>query len=173
MFEYRKISALLFSIIFSCSSAMAADQSLESELINSMRLKHESEDLDRLGDSGKAIRAYMKAGFVNNRPNERLDYTDYYVLKKPTSFMGHQLIIIEQEYMTTNIGCCVSPGVGVTILANGSIENMKRFAKANGCSVNEGINIQESFKNIGFNIGPQRGLFVELSCRERDIEVLD
>lgn len=171
MFEYKKIHVSLFSLIFSSSYALAGNQMLEDALIDSMRLKHESESVERLGDSGKAIRAYMKAGVVNNRPNTRLDYTDYYLLNKQETFMGHQLIIIEQEYMTGYIGCCVSPGVGVTVLANGSIENMKRFAKANGCSLTEGIDIQKSVKQLGVNIGPQRGSFVALSCRDRDAEL--
>lgn len=170
MFEYKKIYAFLLSIIFSCSYALASNQVLEDALIDSMRLKHESENSERLGDSGKAIRAYMKAGVVNNRPNARIDYTDYYLLKKQETFMGHQLFIIEQEYMTAYIGCCVSPGVGVTVLANGSIDNMKRFAKANGCTVEE-VSIQEKLSMIGVSVRPQNGLFVELSCRERDIPV--
>jgi hypothetical protein len=43
--------------------------------------------------------------------------------------MTHELVMIEQEYMTTWIGCCVSPGVGVTVRVNGSTANLGNVFK--------------------------------------------
>jgi len=87
----RTISSILLMVTLfaGLSSRLIAsnNQDLEVGLIDSMRLNKITKT--RLGDSGKAIQAYMREGFVNKRPNQRADYTDYYLLKKPARLMGH------------------------------------------------------------------------------------
>ena len=64
----------------------------------------------------------MQAGYIDNKPNLRADYTDYYLLNKPARFMGHELVMIEEEYMSRYIGCCVSPGAGLSVKVSGSLK---------------------------------------------------
>ncbi|RYH70097.1 MAG: hypothetical protein EON54_01865 [Alcaligenaceae bacterium] len=119
-------------------------------------------------DAGEAIRAYMAEGIINKRPNQRLDYTDYYVVNKPAQFLGHELQLIEQEYMTTYVGCCVSPGTGLTVRLNGSPANLRQFAIQNRCSFEDNVNFQEVMR--GFKLTSRPGNYASISCRERDQE---
>lgn len=143
------------------------NKSIEEGLINALRIKKSTRK--RLGDSGKAIQAYMKQGIVNKKPNASIDYTDYYLVNKPTSFMGHELLVIEEEYMTQYIGCCVSPGVGVSLKIVGDTKNLEDFAQKNGCSLTKEFDLEKELSNLGMDAKFNKGEFASLSCRERDI----
>lgn len=104
---YKQIFLLLLLAAHAALANAYNDKELEEGLKNAFRLKPGT--TERAGDSGKAIQAYMHEGIVNKRPNERNDYTDYYHVKKQASFMGHDLIVIEEEYMSKYMGCCVDP----------------------------------------------------------------
>ncbi|WP_020560551.1 SH3 domain-containing protein [Thiofilum flexile] len=140
---------------------------IEEGLINALRLKSGGEE--RMADSGKAIQAYMKAGLIGKKPNGRADYTDYYLLKQPAPFMGHSLVVIEEEYMSEYIGCCVSPGVGVIVKTVEGGDGLAAFASKNGCSVSEHINLKEELSGLKLKSPLPKGDFSSLSCRERDI----
>lgn len=147
------------------------NKSLDNNLINSLKFNNEKKE--RNGNYGEAIRAYKKEGLIDKKPNQRADYTDYYLIKNPTKFMDHDLIIIEEEYMDSYIGCCVSPGAGVIVKVNDSDENLKNFSKNNHCSLSENINIKNEMENIGIKRSFPSGNYASLSCRERDIEVAE
>lgn len=144
------------------------NQDIESGLISALQLKKGT--TERIGDSGKAIRAYMREGLVKKKPNQRADYTDYYLLNKPAKFMGHDLIVIEQEYMTAYIGCCVSPGVGVTVKVIGNTKNLEEFATENRCTLTEHVNLKDELSRVSIKTNLPTGNFASLSCRERDAE---
>jgi hypothetical protein len=55
------------------------NKSLDNNLINSLKFNNEKKE--RNGNYGEAIRAYMKEGFIDKKPNQRADYTDYYVIR--------------------------------------------------------------------------------------------
>mgnify|MGYP001758737813 FL=1 len=112
----------------------------------------------------------MREGIVNKKPNQRADYTDYYLVNKPAKFMGHDLIVIEEEYMSQYIGCCVSPGVGVTVKVIGNTKNLENFARINGCTFTDNVNLQEELSSVGINATLTQGRFASLSCRERDAQ---
>jgi hypothetical protein len=143
------------------------EDSLEGQLKSAMTF--DSNTSERVGDSGDAIQAYIKRGLLGKKPKERSDYTDYWVIKKPIDFMGHKLVIIEEEYMTKFIGCCVSPGLGITVKVNSDVAELKDFARANKCSVTtknkKEINEEMSFLGV---VAKDEGEYVTLSCRERD-----
>lgn len=143
-----------------------SDQGLESGLISALSLKKGT--TDRAGDSGAAIRAYIRAGLVNKRPNRRVDYTDYYLLKQPAKFMGHELVVIEEEYMGPYVGCCVSPGAGVSVKVVGSTKNLEEFASANKCAFTDHVDLQNELRHVGIKADLPQGEFASLSCRERD-----
>ncbi|MGS0894363.1 hypothetical protein ACVBGC_17820 [Burkholderia stagnalis] len=142
---------------------------LESGLIAAMKLAPDK--AGRAGDSGNAIRAYIAAGYLAGKPNRRVDYTDYWLLKRPAPFMGNELVMIEEEYMTRYVGCCVSPGVGVTVrLTSAGAAPLETFAAANGCSLTKDERFADVLHDIGVETTPTRGRYASLSCRERDLQ---
>lgn len=145
----------------------ADDAALESGLAQALRLDRRTQE--RVGDSGRAIRAYMKEGVLSRRPNQRLDYTDYYLVKKPATFMGHALVMVEEEYMAAYVGCCVSPGMGITLKVSGPTVALEKFAEDNGCSFDGQADPRGVLKSMGVRASHlPRGRYVALSCRERD-----
>jgi hypothetical protein len=145
----------------------SAEDELEEGLINAMRLKTGS-TMERVGNSGKAIQAYMREGFVGRRPNRREGYTDYYLLKKPARLMGHELVMIEEEYQLEFIGCCVNDGVGVTLRVDGSTEGIEAFAEHNGCRVETEVDFQQKIAQVGIKAKVAKGNYLSLSCRTMD-----
>lgn len=141
---------------------------LEQGLIEAIEHNKTTEDRSTL--YGAAIRAYKAQGYINPKPNVRADYVDYYLLNKPATFMGHDLKVIEEEYMDTYVGCCVSPGLGLSLGVRGSLTSLKAFAAENGCKVEENIDLYADLTNLGLKLRPMRGRFASLSCRERDLE---
>lgn len=141
---------------------------LETGLAQAMHLKKGSSE--RVGTSGQAIQAYMHAGLIDSKPNQRADYTDYYLLKKPVRFMGHELVMIEEEYMSRYIGCCVSPGAGISVKVSGSLKSLEQFARAHRCSLNDNADVQGELASLGIRRKLAPGRYATLSCRERDAE---
>jgi hypothetical protein len=149
------------------AEASNSDSKLETILTDVLR--YDAIKAERVGNSGKAIQAYMRAGIVNKKPNIRVDYTDYYLVKKPISFMGHELFMIEEEYMSKYIGCCVSEGAGITVRLNGDDNALKHFAKNNACSVESKVDMPAQLKYLGLKAKVPMGDYVTLSCRDRDV----
>lgn len=168
---FKPIPLLLSGLLVLTTSLANAESttlanSLENRLIDALR--YDTAKTERVGDSGKAIQAYMRAGIVNKKPNIRADYTDYYLVNKPASFMGHDLFMIEEEYMTAYIGCCVSEGAGITVRLTGDDSALQAFAKANACSVEHNVDLKAVLERLGLKAKLPRGKYTTLSCRERD-----
>ncbi len=163
---YKQIFLLLLLTAHAALASASNDKELEEGLKNAFRLKPGT--TERAGDSGKAIQAYMHEGIVNKRPNERYDYTDYYHVKKQASFMGHDLVVIEEEYMSKYMGCCVDPGAGITVKLNGSPSNLEKFAEANMCSFDDNVDIRSGLRGVGNKTTLRKGRYATLSCREND-----
>lgn len=171
MSEWRTCPRLLGSLLLAacCVSAHAAAQpELENGLIHALQLKKGT--TERAGTSGKAIAAYMREGYIGKRPEQRSDYTDYYLLKKKASFMGHELVLIEEEYITQYIGCCVSPGAGVTVKVRGNTRKLQAFASAQRCTLSDPVDIGHALSEVAIKARLPRDHYASLSCRERDAE---
>ncbi|PHV23662.1 hypothetical protein CSQ92_12120 [Janthinobacterium sp. BJB446] len=171
MLEWRRTRRLIGSFLLaaSCASAhAAADPGLESGLLHALQLKKGT--TERVGTSGKAIAAYMREGYIGKHPDQRADYTDYYLLKKPASFMGHELVLIEEEYITQYIGCCVSPGAGVTVKVRGNTQKLQAFARAQRCTLTDPVDVQHALNDVAIKTRLPKGHYASLSCRERDAE---
>ena len=143
-----------------------AQEAPEKELLAAM--SYSAARGDRLKQPGGAIRAYIKAGYVPRKPDKRMDYTDYRVLTKPASLLGHRLVVVEEEYLTKYIGCCVNEGVGAIVQVEGDDSALRSFAKQNKCSLDEKY-VAETMQNLG--LGKPEGRFVSVSCRFRDAAV--
>ena len=164
----KNVIILVTLLVTSQNSFSFDEKTLEAKLINALRLNSNTQE--RIGDSGAAIQAYVKEGYLNKKPNGRFDYTDYCLLKKPASFMGHSLVVIEEEYVSRYIGCCVSPGMDVTVKVSGSTDNLEKFAKKNGCRFDGDADPQSDFKDFRIKVILPKAKYVSLSCRERDLE---
>lgn len=160
-------AAVLLALASSFASADPGPE-LESGLASALHLKKGSSE--RVGTSGQAIQAYMQAAYIDAKPNLRADYTDYYLLNKPARFMGHELVMIEEEYMSRYIGCCVSPGAGLSVKVSGSLKPLEQFARVHRCSLNDNADLQGELASLGIRRKLAPGRYATLSCRERDAE---
>ncbi|WP_150119094.1 hypothetical protein [Massilia sp. NR 4-1] len=162
---YKILASALLAVAAVHGMASEA-QDLERGLTHAMRLKRGT--AGRIGDSGKAIQAYMREGLISQRPNQRADYTDYYLLRKPAKFMGHELMVIEEEYMSRYVGCCVSPGIGISVKVAGSTRNLQKFADENKCTFTDHVDLHNELGQVSIKAKLPHGDFASLSCRERD-----
>jgi len=107
-------------------------------------------------------------GFLAKKPNiSRADYNDIYKLKKPYQFMGQNIVLISDEYMSEYVGCCVSEGWGAVFKQTSNLKFIEKFAQTNQCNI---APIETDSTYYGFKIRSlPKGNYYELSCRERDL----
>lgn len=170
----QKLSKTLTILLASSllSTVSYANDSLEEGLLSTLKLKlNEFGDIERNGNHGKAIKAYMSKGYIDKKPTiYRADYVDYYVLEKPAYVLGHELKVIEEEYMSEYVGCCVNEGVGVVLKLSGSMQKLENFAQKNKCAI-EPIDYSYYYERLGIvNRIPEAGIFVNMSCRANNLQ---
>lgn len=158
--------ALALFAVFAPLAVAQDGSALEAGLLDAMR--YDARRMERVAPSGPALQAYIRDGYVDLKPSVRADYTDYRLLKKPASLMGHPLVVIEEEYMTAYVGCCVSEGVGATVRIAGDTARLKAFAERNACGYQEGVDPGAELKRFGVANDLPKGRYASLSCRERD-----
>jgi hypothetical protein len=156
----------LASAFLTQADAQPVPDRLQAGLVNALRLNTQTRE--RIGDSGAAIRAYIQAGYLRAKPDKRLDYTDYRILRRPARLLGHELVLIEEEYLTRFIGCCVNAGVGAILRGSADTSAIDAFAAANGCAVTKGRDVIGTLESVG--VKPSQGEYLQLSCRERDVQ---
>ena len=169
---YKSTAIFLFILAYSTSSysdnttLKPKPNQLEEKLINALSLDKTTNKRKRLGNSGKAIQAYIKEGALRKKPTTRINYTDYWKIKGNNSyFMGHRLLVIEEEYMTKDIGCCVDPGIGITVRVMRDTSSLKRFASENACSFT--YEIDKKIKKLIRAKSSYK--YAYLSCRDSNI----
>ncbi|QQP96758.1 hypothetical protein [Lysobacter enzymogenes] len=148
-------------------AAFAADDAaLEKGLTDAMR--YDRAKSERVAPSGPALQGYIQAGYFGLKPDVRADYTDYRLLKRPAPFMGQSLVLVEEEYMSQYIGCCVDEGVSAVVRVSGSTAKLEAFAKANACRFEPKYDPAEELtgRNLGISLPP--GNYARLSCHEND-----
>lgn len=150
------------------SSAMAVDNRLENQLILALKIKPDGQD--RQAESRPVIRAYQQAAIISKKPQQRADYIDFYLLQKPASFMGHTLILLEEEYMDKYVGCCVSPGMGLMLKTNADTQAVQEFADKNACTFTPHADVFDRLKTFGIAHKLAKADYAVLSCRERDTQ---
>lgn len=146
------------------SSWAASDQELEKGFVDALRYDGKGLRQER---AGTAIRAYKAAGVLPYKA-QRTDYTDYYVVGKPTLFMGNQLVLVMEEYQTKYVGCCVNPGAGAYVRVTGSIEPMRSFAQSNRCRLEEYADRKAFLAALPATAGMEAGKYAALLCQESD-----
>lgn len=158
---------LIACLIFFHDGLYAEDTNLNQELISAITLNKITKE--RQKDAGEVIRLFIKAGYVARKPELRSGYTDYRLLRKPIFFLGHQLLVIQEEYIGKWAGCCVSPGIGIVVKAKGDYSKLKSFALSNGCSFEENQDdIRIFIKYPSFRLDKNEK-YIKLACKERDL----
>ncbi|QWP75752.1 hypothetical protein J5226_19395 [Lysobacter sp. K5869] len=165
------MKAPLLLAVLACAlsplAAFADDAALEKGLTEAMR--YDRAKGERAAPSGPALQAYIQAGYFDLKPNVRADYTDYRVLKKPAPFMGQSLVLVEEEYMTQYVGCCVDEGVSAVVRVSGSTAAMEKFAKANACTFEPKYDPVEALSDRHLGVSLPAGRYAKLSCHENDV----
>jgi hypothetical protein len=163
-------SGLLLAAMLAASApgpAEAQDISPQETLLR-QAMTPSGEELERAVEPGAAIRAYIKSGHVRRKPDSAADYVDYRRLRKPSTLFGHPLMVLEEEYMTKYIGCCVNPGIGMVIEVHGSTEELDAFLTANKCRKNWPSGPEDSLDKAG--VTPKQGAsYISITCRQNDI----
>jgi hypothetical protein len=150
-------------------ASVQADE-LERQLADAIALAPGADALDRPARIDPVLAAYAKAGLVGSKPDFRLVYDDYYVLRKPAKFLGHLLAAIEVENMQAFVGCCVDEGVILLLRSNGGDDDLAEFAERSACSV-------PGYLDQALGRNPQhtarrfpKADYVTLSCRVHDAQ---
>ncbi len=121
-------------------------------------------DNQRKIDSGVAIRALIKHGYLPRKPEPRADYVDYRLLRKPLALFGHPVLVIEEEYLSTYIGCCVNPGIGLIIEKAGNTTKLDAFLSSNKCSANSPLGPEYAMDLVGLKPNSD-ATYISISCR--------
>ncbi len=140
---------------------------LEAVLLNGLRPGSGNEG--RLLDSGKVIMAYANAGLVSMKPDQRIDYSDYRLLSRPAYLFGNRIVVIDEEYFSGWIGCCVSRGLAVTVKLDGNLAELTSFAENNKCRLSRDSEESYAGPQITLPTAPI-GTYATLSCKERDAQ---
>lgn len=166
-------SLLMITVLPALPTIAAAAQidDLERGLLKAMTVTVSRDGrIKRSNYSGVAIRSYKRLNFIKNTPDSRYGYSDNYLLRKPATLLGHELKIIEEEYIGRTVGCCVNEGVGAVIRQQGSLNRLKSFAQRNRCSIAP-VNFRNYLGAFGIkNANIPRGNYYAISCRETDLK---
>lgn len=162
----RTILAVLCAVVASYASEAPANQDLVEKLLHALR---PVPDFKRQENVGAVIREFKAHGLVPFRP-QRVEYTDFYPLLKRATVFGHDLVLIEEEYLTKFIGCCVNEGGGLVLRINGALDKLENWAEANQCRIEQFRDEKEflEYSRVRFAVPP--GAYARISCRVRDEE---
>lgn len=165
--QFLRLTAALLAAL-ACNAAQPAESpDLAARWLAAMRPVPES---GRQKNAGVVLRDFKAAGLIPFKP-DRVDYTDYYPVLKPLQVLGHDLVIVEEEYMARYVGCCVSEGAGMVLRLHGDTKRLEAFAQANKCSVEkfkDAAEYRDNHMNVRFPL--PAGAYAALSCRARDEE---
>jgi hypothetical protein len=160
-----RVACLIFlSVAVVHPSFAASDQALEKRFVDALRHDGKGHRQER---AGQAIRAYKSAGVLAFKP-QRMDYNDYYVVRKPASFLGNALVVVMEQYMAQYVGCCVDPGAGAYVRVTASLAPMRAFARANRCRIEEYPDEKAFLREVPVKLKVGPGKYAALRCHESD-----
>lgn len=144
------------ALAFTPAPARARDKALEAMIAGAMES----------GDAAALIRRLARGGHVKQKPDARVDYTDYRKVAKPLDFEGQTIVVIEEEYMKKFVGCCVNEGFGFVIRVNSDAEGLKARAKAAKCAVSDESGDRDILDRL--RIRRKEARYMSVSCRAND-----
>jgi hypothetical protein len=163
---FRFVTPFLFLAL--CAGLSHAQKPVSPEMVLTQAMSRLDNE-NRVMSSGVAIEKLAKMGFLPIKPDDRADYVDYRRVRKPLSLFGHKVVVIEEEYLTQYIGCCVNPGIGMVIETNGAMGDLNAFLVPNKCHKrNPDFDPAQSLKLAG--VKPKAdATYVIISCRQDDL----
>ncbi len=165
--KLQQLLIAAMALLLMSASPMAAEISNEEKVLQGAMMLRSRDPYAREVGSGEAIGVLIKSGFLKRKPFQRADYVDYRALKKPMKFLGHSVLLIEEEYLVEWIGCCVNVGIGMVIEESGDTAGLEGFVKANQCRKEGEDYWKGSLENSGLK--PKAGVkYSYISCREKD-----
>jgi hypothetical protein len=89
---------------------------------------------------GPALRALKRDGFLGARPQTRVEYSDFYLPKRTFSVMGSKVVVVQENYLSRDIGCCADPGISLFFEGSNvaSLTQIMEFATAHKCVYRQG-----------------------------------
>jgi len=168
LIAFWRLLMLTIALSAATLSYAAEDSDLERVFLLAMQPKLNQGDpgWDRLVPPGKAIQAYIRKGYLTLKPETRIEYTDYRMLRKKAYLLQQELVVIEEEYMSKWVGCCVSPGVGVIVRVVADTEDLAAFARKHKCSIKEQKDTKRSLEMLSLYKSSER--YLGVSCRSMD-----
>jgi hypothetical protein len=147
---------------------------LEKQLLEALKVDDTGED--RRGDPGWVINNYAAEHLIDDRRTERVDFDDYYVLRKPAKLLGHDLLVISwghgrDDTVDGPTGCCVYLGLTVYVRVNGDDANLARFAKTNRCSYEPNEDVLGFWKQMNEHppIRFPKGRYASMACTDQTL----
>jgi hypothetical protein len=148
---------------------------LEKELLEALKVSDTG--LDRRGDPEKVINDYAAGHLIDSTRTERVDFDDYYVLRKPAMLLGHDLVVISwghgrDDTVDGPTGCCVQLGLTVYVRVNGDDANLARFAETNKCSYEPNEDVLGFWKQMDEHppVRFPKGRYASLSCTDETLQ---
>lgn len=124
-------------------SAMATD-SVDISSDFSRLVRPDLRSGERTGSAETFISDLKKSGVVNQGAEWQQDFSDYYVVKMKTIFLGFSVAAIMHEYWQKDVrGCCVDPGITLILEVSKPTKAVNHFAEINGCAFIDNHNLSE------------------------------
>jgi hypothetical protein len=113
-----------------CTSAMA-------QLVDTAPLLQAMSDRN---EYGAALRTLKQVGYLSARPQIRSNYDDYYRPLRAFNVLGNRVVVVQENYLVRDVGCCADPGIGLYFESNSStsLSSVRDFALANKCIYYQG-----------------------------------
>lgn len=105
----KKITLIFCCILSACS--LSPDTAIQNKMADAYSL-HNDDIEQRAEQIGSFLRDLKVEGYIHKKPEAlRVDLVyDTYLVHKPLSFKGQKVVVLEEEYFTQWVGCCIAPG---------------------------------------------------------------
>lgn len=155
------------TIVLTIAALLSGVCAAQSNDIIERSLTADAKREHRLIDGQEVVLQLSRQGVFKRKPNERRDYSSFYIPQQGVFVFGAKLISFEHEYQTRYIGCCVNPGNAVILQPTRGTAEIEAFSRRNGCRYSVGDEIfyapQRAIKGLTKS---ERDSLVEVSCKD-------
>jgi hypothetical protein len=153
--------SLALGLSFAFANSAQAQQIDEAQLWASVAQRE---------DFGVPLQSLKGQGYLPARPRTRQDFNDFYVPRQPFSVMGSRVIMVRENDMIRDIGCCADPGICVLFPVSNetSVATIQNFARTNKCELRNNTNEISGEVPRGLVSLDNRSNYRLLSCADLD-----